>query len=136
MSQSVSGLVEAWTKWRFPLAAPEFASIDAGSGASAWLAIDKERQLRRYQISEDQQIQPVRPETTISDGCELELTRLRASEGIWWTVAFEAFGESAGNHKRLVTTAGILLAESRLRELAQASSYGYPHLLSGLAGVR
>jgi len=135
LSRSVSGLVEGWTKWRFPLAEPESPVIDNGSGA-AWLAVDKERQIRRYQVSASQDIQPAAPETTISAGCEVEFTVLQAGGDLWWTVAFEAFGEGTGNHARLMTVANTLLAEMAPGLLSSDDSYGYPHLLAGLAGNR
>lgn len=134
LSQSASGLVEGWAKWRFPLALPESPAGVAGSDAAAWLAVDKERQLLRYQIGAGQDLQPAAPQTIIAAGCEVELTAVRAGGDRWWTVAFEAFGQSAGNEARLLTVANVLLAELAPRLLSAADSYGYPRLLTGLAG--
>ena len=131
LSGTVFGLVEEWTKWRFPLAEPETPILNSGS--DAWLAVDKQRQLRRYQVSASQEVKPAAPETTIYAGCEVEFTVLWAGGRLWWTVAFEAFGESAGNHARLMTVAKTLLAELTPGLLSAANSYGYPHLLAGLA---
>jgi hypothetical protein len=135
LSRSVSGLVEGWIKWRFPLAEPKSPVLDNGSGA-AWLAVHKERQLRRYQVSASQDIQPAATELIISTGCELEFTALQAGGDLWWTIGFEAFGESAGNHIRLLTVAKTLLAGLTPGLLSSDDSYGYPHLLAGLAGNR
>jgi hypothetical protein len=134
LTQSVFGLVEGWTKWRFPLEDPKSLPLDSASGVSAWLAVNKERQLRRYQLIANQDIQPTVPEETISAGCELEFAVLRAGGDLWWTVAFEAFGESAGNHARLLKVASTLLDRLAPHLLPSSESYSYSHLLSGLAG--
>ena len=134
LSQSASGLVEGWTKWRFPLAQTESPAEDASSHTTAWITVDKERQLLRYLISAGNDIQPVAPDTMITSGCEVESTALYANREQWWTIAFEAFGESAGNHARLMTVATILLAELAPGLLSAADSYGYPRLLAGLKG--
>ena len=130
LHRSVVGLVEGWIRWRFPLENPEPPVPGDLSKGSGWLAVDKERQLRRYQVTSEAVVQITTPQGTADSGCAIELTKLRVGGNSWWTVAFEATGDSAGIYEQLLVVTNHLFEAAKPPPLAAADSHGYPHWLA------
>jgi hypothetical protein len=125
----VSGLVERWRKWSFPLAEKdsELTGLD-----TAWIAVEKRRRLRRYRVTDERQVELVLGEAEAAPGCELELSQIEAAGQRWWSVCFEAFGEEASLEKYLRLTAQRVfgIAEPPLFDLKD--SYSYPGWLADI----
>jgi hypothetical protein len=125
----VSGTVEQWRKWSFPLAEsdPGLAGPD-----TAWIAVEKNRQLRRYRVSGDRPVEAVFKEAEPAQGCELELSRLQAAGQLWWSVCFEAFGDEANfkDYLRLTVQYVVRLAKPPMLEIG--ASYSYPAWLRNI----
>ena len=120
--QRVSGLVEQWRKWSFPLAQTEPPLF--GSDA-AWIAIAKRRRLRRYRITVDRQVEGVTAEVVPAQGCELELSQIEVTGQQWWSICFEAFGQEASlqDYLRLVARHVFEATEPPLLEIKASCSY-------------
>jgi hypothetical protein len=125
----VSGLVARWRKWSFPLVEsdPGLAGPDR-----AWIAVEKRRRLRRFQITTEKTIETMLEEIESAEGCELELSRVEAADQQWWSVCFEAFGDESSleNHIRLTAQHVFGLVEPGRLEIKD--SYSYPAWLHQL----
>jgi hypothetical protein len=123
------GLVEGWTKWRFPLENPGHpVPVDVSKG-SGWLAVDKVRQLRHYQVTSEMALQITTPQAIVDSGCALELTRLQTGGNSWWTIAFEVFGDAARLYEQLLVVTSQVFETAKPPPLVAADSYGYPQWL-------
>jgi hypothetical protein len=129
----VSGVVEHWRKWSFPLTRRKGAALDTPVPALGWVGVHKERQLSRYRITSDRGLVAVSPAQYPDQGCDLELTKVFACGSEWWTLGFEAFGAETNLQDLLSFTAGQLLAATEPPLLAAQDSYGYPRWLQILA---
>ncbi len=121
LDERAVGHVERWRKWSFPLQV-------SAAAPTAWLAVRKERLLRRYIIAERQHLVSLPPAEPAATGCDWELTRLQIGdqEDVWWTIAFEAFGEPTGLRRQLLQVAGLILARDRAPHLPAEASAAYP----------
>ncbi len=126
----ISGRVEGWHKWSFPLAdgaIPE-VSQDLSRG---WVPLQKKRWLKVFVF--DQGVQQVPLRLNPEAGCSWELSRLHIAgvEESWWSLCFELFGALSGRPDRLAQMVAHVappLAELGIDMLSEAS-YGYPTLL-------
>jgi len=125
----VSGLVEGWRKWGFPLAQnePPLSGPDA-----AWIAVVKKRQLRRYRVTEDGQVENVAVEAEPAQGCELELSRIEVAGQSWWSICFEAFGQEANREEYLRLTAHHVFGVIEPPLLEIEASFSYPAWLGNI----
>jgi hypothetical protein len=105
-----AGRLEAWSKWTFPLQ----ASWDERSLGEAWVEVEKTRRMRRFAVepagSGSASLVEISQNREVESGCDAELTDLRAFDGSWWTIGFEAFGPLDDRERTLVTAAGHVLA--------------------------
>jgi hypothetical protein len=138
-SSSVSGLVERWIKWRFPLDDSSSPAQSIVTGDSSWIAVAKLRRLKHYEVNETGSA-PTMPLPTGAAGrskdaplaFHLELAQVWAGKSHWWTVGYEA-GNAGENLLELLRAA----AEPQFREnapgqLTGRNSFGYPRWLVGL----
>jgi hypothetical protein len=130
LHRNIMGLVEVWSKWRFTLQDPESAIVNGRVGPNGWLAVEKERQLRRYQIDSDLAVQIATPQVPSDSSCTLELASVKAGGTAWWTIAFEVSGNSHGLYERLLAVTDHLFALKAPPPLAATDSYGYPYWLA------
>lgn len=128
LTSSIVGLVEGWFKWRFPLQDSESPAPTRDIDGPGWLAVDKTRQLRSYQINAGQVVQVF---NDTPEGCEVEFTKLQVKGDIWWTVAFEAFGHGPRDFDHLLAVAKHVFNKAA-PPLTAPDSYGYPHWLTAL----
>jgi hypothetical protein len=127
----LAGVVEGWRKWSLPLAALGGDLANAVTPASSWIAVQKARMLRKYQIVGEGQLVSVPADVFPAQGCSVELTGVRARETTWWTLAFEAFGKESSRHSNLVLAVENVLAGESVPFLLDArDSYGYPRWLA------
>ncbi len=121
--ERVAGLVEQWRKWSFPLAhnEPTVPGPD-----DAWIAVEKRRRLRRYQLIDGKHVETVAVATDAAQGCELELSRIKAADQQWWSLCFEAFGDEAALQENLRQVVSHVLAAREPPVLKANASCGYP----------
>lgn len=128
------GIVESWQKWGFALSQPDSGSYtDKFSSRNAsWSAVVKHRWLRKYEITPDRRALELPQSTTITNGCEWELSNVHL-EGIdspWWSIAFEAFGEEHRLFDSLVTAVKKALTNIEDQNFLRTDSFSYPAWLN------
>ena len=125
----VSGIVEHWRKWSFPLTRRTGPALDTPVPALGWVGVHKERQLSRYRLTGDGKLVAMSPARYPEQGCDLELTQVTAAGSEWWTLGFEAFGTEPGLEELLSLAAGELLRGTKPPLLPVEKSYSYPRWL-------
>jgi hypothetical protein len=129
----VAGRVERWRKWSFELAEAAGPGLQPEIMTPHWIAVEKRRTLRRYRL-EGERVVRVLPAELPEQGCDLELTRIRAGREAWWSLGLEAYGADPYLESLLVQVAGRLMARTEPPSLATENSYGYPEWLGQLEG--
>jgi hypothetical protein len=129
----VAGRLEGWRKWSFALAAVSGESTDLPVPARSLIAVEKARQLRRYQLRDNGAVVPVPATSYPERGCDWELTAIRAANEAWWSLAFEAFGPVVDLRRTLSLVVELALAAGEPPVLEEDGSFGYPTWLARLA---
>jgi hypothetical protein len=132
--ERVTGVVEGWRKWRFELAEPGSSRVQAASPASSWISVHKERRIRTYHVEKDEDVTARSGPKPAATGCELELSRVRAAGQIWWTLAFEAFGDESALRENLLLVARYVVSTDEPPSLPVSNSRGYAAWLIRLTG--
>ena len=104
-----TGQAEQWRKWSFPLAAGPSEVTSGSTAQSAWIAVNKQRLLRRYRLDESSRLVAVPTVELPTLGCDLELTGIQIGAAEWWTVGLEAFGPESALPAALKFAAAELL---------------------------
>ena len=128
----VWGLLERWQKWSFVLAGTPSILQEINRPESVWLAMHKQRKLRRYRFDHEAFIEPVPVDHLPLQGCTVELTNVRCADQAWWSLAFEAYGTETSSREILVAVARQLFEGHEAPVLAAVNSYGYPRWLARL----
>lgn len=129
--ERAAGLVEGWRKWSLPLAEVGEGLAHALVPASAWIAVQKERSLRICRIGSDGLLIPVPGVAYPGQGCGVELTAVEVGGAVWWSLAFEAFGDGSYLQENLVSGIERLFNHEGVPFLLEAqASCGYPRWLS------
>ena len=89
----------------------------------------KRRWLQRYQVPGGGKLVAVSNQHYPDQGCDFELTEVRATGRAWWTVALEAFGREDTLQENLGLVADRILSITDPPVLAVEDSYGYPRWL-------
>ncbi len=131
--ERVMGVVEGWRKWRFELAKPGSSRVQAASPASSWLSIRKERRIRTYHVEKGEDVVARSGPEPAATSCELELGQVRATGQIWWTLAFEAFGDESTLRENLLLVARHVVSMDEPPSLPVSNSRGYAAWLISLA---
>jgi hypothetical protein len=132
----VAGIMEHWRKWSFPLAGLNDGLKGAAHPASDWIDVYKRRWLQRYEVLDEEKIAAVSSQYYPDQGCDFELTEVRAAGAAWWTLGFEAFGNEDTIQENLRLLADRVLGFTDPPVLAVEDSYGYPRWLQIVDGVR
>ena len=121
----VTGVVERWRKWSFELTQQGTADNWASLPVSSWIPVRKNRSLRTYEVTDGEVLVARSALEAPADGCELELTRIVAFEQVWWTLAFEAFGDedTLRDNLRLVATHVLGTDEPPRLDVGQSQGY-------------
>ncbi len=127
--ERVTGRVERWRKWSFPL--DDAARLRNGAGD--WVAVAKRRQKGTFAVGDDV-VERVPREEQAEQGCSLELAEVRAEGRTWWSVSFEAFGPEPDLVGVLRRAAGHVFAEAEPPALGAARSMSYPRWLFECVG--
>ena len=123
---NIAGKAEKWVKWACE--DPSTASLLPADVVkqAPWLKIKKVRSQRKYQIGGDRLLTPVPIDTSIIQGCNVEITQLWIKDNPWWTLAFEALGEDTNLEDNLKIIANFVLQNYPNLKLLVDNSYGYP----------
>ena len=127
----VTGVMEHWRKWSFLIAQPG-ALADALSPATSWVAVQKERELRKYQVTDNAAVKPIPTDHYPARGCYVELARLVAAGEVWWSLALEASGDESALPETLSLVARHVFCAGERLVLEARDSYGYPAWLQQL----
>lgn len=127
----VTGCIERWRKWSFPLD----ASARLHNGAGDWVAVAKRRKKGTFAVH-DGTVKRVPRETQPGQGCSLEVAEVHAESETWWSVSFEAFGPEAEAVGLLRRVAAHVFAEAQPPELSGAHAMSYPRWLCEAAGAK
>jgi hypothetical protein len=120
------GHLELWEKWSFPLHASALPPADA----AGWLALEKTRRRRSFEVGEDEAME--RPMTRAEQpGCSVELTEVAVGGERWWTLGIEATGGRETLERNLRATAKrVFRGPSPVPALLDlGSSMSYPQWL-------
>jgi hypothetical protein len=131
LGEEAVGVLEHWRKWSFPLAESHVMSSMVTPAAS-WAGVKKQRLLRTYRVTPEQRVVSCSEGESPSQGCELELTEVSVRDQVWWTLAFEAFGEESCLQEHLLLVVGHVLNTYHLPHLHAEASYGYARWLAKL----
>ena len=119
----LTGRVESWVKWSFPLAT---SGLPMNLDVAHWVAVHKARQLLLYTFSEDGEIKLNPPGEYPTPFAGLELTEVQLAEKeTWWTIGLELNGPPETGHTNLLRLAEHVL-NSPPDELMHAQSLSYP----------
>lgn len=128
----VSGNVEMWEKRiAGDAAVKEFEKLRSNT-SHLWIAVKKERTLRTFSLDSDS-IQEVQAgKVFLSNGCNVELTRITVNGSEYWSFGFEAFGNSSRVEESLMkVVAHVLSGAHRPHDtFPTANSHSYPEWLA------
>jgi hypothetical protein len=133
VSEQLAGKVEQWIKWMCEDPATERLISASQLTQGPWLRVQKERSQHKYQVLADSSLTTVPLNTSISQGCTVEITQLKVESVAWWSLALEAFGDDASRMHILQTVARWLSYTYPGAKLEIQNSCGYPQWLSKLA---
>jgi len=127
----ISGCIERWIKWGFPLDGPASPSI-RGSGSDLWVPVTKRR--RQAVLPRDRQIdllervgqRIIEPEPV---DILAECTVVTCRDTRAWTVNIESKGEPDGLESTLLQILPVVLDDTLAEHLASTDSFGYAHWL-------
>jgi hypothetical protein len=129
----VSGRVEGWHKWSFSLADNETTLNEVISPSSKWIAVRKERILRKYAVINKTGVEPVPVDLPVNQGCQVELSNITVAGIAWWSVCFEAIGKVPGVRDVLLLVIKTMLAGDGSPTLQAKDSFSYPYWLNHYA---
>jgi hypothetical protein len=125
----LSGPIEIWCKWQTD--AVHFPVVD-------FISTIKTRWLRKFDTAEsaarevplNKDEKPVGGAQLPKFGCNVEMTRIRASgDKLWWSLGFEAFGELGNVESSLAKTVQVM-RERKSPALPQGICASYPAWLA------
>jgi len=129
LAPGVEGKVELWLRISAPVVSEE--TLDThGKTTPHRVAVHKERWLRKYTpVGRD--VQEIAVDDHPAEGCNAELTHIKALNGVWWSFGLEAFGPSDAMEGILRATATRLFRDLRIPwRFATTDSFSYPAWLS------
>ncbi len=129
-----SGNVQMWEKRTGGDAAFQaFERLRTGSPA-LWIAVTKERTLRKFSPDGASMKEIAAGAGFLSEGCNVELTKIAAKGSDYWSLAVEAYGDPARAEESLMRVAARVLTDKhRSRNpLSIANSHSYPEWLETL----
>lgn len=130
---AVSGNLERWQKWSFPVDDDACRAAVLGLPSPSLVEVAKRRRLVTYRLAPDGSARPAGERR--GDGCSVEITALAAQGSEWWSLGFEAFGSQERLADALTAGAEAFFAEATnvAELLAGALSCGYPAWLPKIA---
>ncbi|MEC4990623.1 MAG: hypothetical protein SAJ37_17975 [Oscillatoria sp. PMC 1068.18] len=107
------GKAAEWVKLTCADASLESLLTDAVKQKKTWVAVEKQRDQRRYR------------------DCQIELTQVYLEKEFWWTIAFETL-TPISSLADFNTTVGDILSSYPGEKLLATDSFGYAALIGGL----
>ncbi|TAL12601.1 MAG: hypothetical protein EPO02_00990 [Nitrospirae bacterium] len=100
-----------------------------------WITVRKERTLRKFAPDGDSMKEVAAGTGVLSEGCNVELTKIRANGSDYWSFALEAFGEPSRVEQHVQRVGGIVLADQRRpsHSFPAGNSRSYPEWLERFA---
>jgi hypothetical protein len=131
--ENISGLIDFWQKWRFPVKDHDTMVSGIDIHRECWTEVIKQRSLILFQAGAEGQIKPAQRGFLPENGCGLELTRIEMPDRQekWWSLGLEAFGIEEGMSDMLVVVAELVFSLPGKPSLALHDSFAYPSLLAG-----
>jgi hypothetical protein len=132
-SNIARGYIERWNKFTMPLQAAFKFPLDIFQNPHQFIELKKERLLIKHEVNNLAEVRRVDPKRNdISNGFQLELTRIEVNATRYYSFAFEAFGDDDvlfSNFHQLTET---VFSTLQSHELTQDNSYAYPAFLQKL----
>ena len=126
-----AGNVQMWKKWSDGDAAlQEFERLRT-SVPDLWVTVRKERALRKFSV-DGGSIKEVQAGTVfLSEGCNVELTRITVNGAAYWSFALEAYGDPAQVEEHLHCVAKRVLSDRHRPHgtFSVDNSHSYPEWL-------
>ncbi len=131
-ADSVTGRADCWVKWSYSQPPVEAWVQALLADSRGWVEIGKRRLLRKFSLDKGA-VEEVAATERPQEGCNFELTEISSSGALWWSLAFEAFGDPARVWENLRLTAVGLFAQSPPPLLLDTTrSCAYPVFLNAL----
>ena len=123
---AVTGIVESWGKWSFPLDSSNPA-VDTLS--ECWIRVAKHRIIRRYQVTGDGSIRAIPGWLFPLQRSTIEIANIIINGSAWWSLNLEVVGTDIDLFNALQVTADLLFMKSGGPTLSGAQSFSYPQWL-------
>lgn len=143
---SVSANRDAWVKWSRPIGNIGALRNVRTADDDRWVFVEKARSIRLVSLESAAPSHPADPTTRLANGCQLELSTIRAAVGLldtppspndwdsageWWSLSLEAFAPwlGDGTHRffeNLDAGARYLFSSAPPVRLTQDASRSYP----------
>jgi hypothetical protein len=123
------GVIEKWIKWEVELKQKLIKPEDIFQTPKKFVAVKKSRLLVKYSIVNG------RPEVidgeseNISEGCQVELTKIQIAKDTNYSFAFESFGEENTIYQNFEKVFEKVFKEMGSAKLSAKDSYSYPVFL-------
>lgn len=130
-TMDTAGYVQMWEKRLGGNAAvKEFEKLRT-SASHLWVVVKKERTLRKFSLDGDAIKEVDAGQVFLSEGCNVELTKIAVNGSAYWSFALEAYGDSAQVEESLMRVAAHVLSDNRRPHgtLSAGNSYSYPEWL-------
>lgn len=108
-----AGFIEAWRKWSFELAQFPHNLAGIAKRSEGWANVYKQRWLRCYQVTQENEVTYLPTGEKAENGCEWELSSVQVEgfESSWWSMAFEAYGDEHTLNDTLLRSATKITLE-------------------------
>ncbi len=98
ISHHMIGRMTQWYAWTFDLARVEAVRWRREPHDQYWVVVQKKRWRRKFEIGPHARVTPVDPNrTNLTQACVIEVSALTLRGHTWWSLGFEAFGDSPYN---------------------------------------
>ena len=136
----VRGFCDTWVKWSSSAGDVAQFRRQFVRAEDDWLCITKKRYLRLISLENDEPAEIGVGQSWLSRGCQVELTDIGVRpardepgpSGTWWSLSFEAFGQSETLRESLDLAVPVFFAEAPPVALDYDSSLSYPAWLNRL----
>ncbi len=140
LHRQVNGQVEKWRKWGFELGPNQFDPDVISLNYPFWIRVQKERQLRSYQITPNgllnlAALANIRGERTATyeiRRCDVELSSIWVDSRRWWSLALEASGQENDAYEDLLVVFTRLAEMNEPPLLKANNSFSFPSWLTRL----
>ena len=122
----VTGVVESWGKWGFPVNA---ANSEGEALSGAWIPVAKERIIRRYQVTLGGDIRAIPGWLFPLQRSTIAIANIVINDTTWWSLNLEVVGTDIDLFNALRVTADLAFMKSGFPTLSTAQSYSYPQWL-------